>query len=139
VKRFRDNRGLGLIEILVAILFFSLVAAGLLRTTVGATQSNLQSKNIGVASALIYDKVEQLRALEVSTNPADLEEGVHADPLNPMTATGRANGKFTRTWEVTTNVPRHGLSEVVITVSWSGKSPNVVQGVTYVCNTATCG
>lgn len=123
----------------MAILFFSLVAAGLLRTTVGATQGNLQSKNIGVGSALIYDKVEQLRALDVSTNPADLTEGHHTDPLNPLTPTGRPDGHFTRTWDVTANVPRHGISEVVITVSWPGLRPNVVRGVTYVCNTATCG
>jgi hypothetical protein len=139
VNRILDDRGLGIIEILMAILFFSLVAAGLLRTTVGATQGNLQSKNIGVASALIYDKVEQLRALDVSTNPADLTEGHHPDPSNPMTATGQPDGHFIRTWDVTADVPRHGLSEVVITVSWPGLQPNVVQGVTYVCNTSTCG
>lgn len=139
MNRLRQQGGLGIIEVLIAILFFSLVAAGLLRTTVGATRGNLRSKSLGAASALIYDKVEQLRALDVSTNPADLTEGHHVDALNPMTATGGVGGTFTRAWDVTTHVPRHGVSEVVITVSWPGMGSPSVRGVTYVCNTTTCG
>lgn len=126
-------------EALVTLGFFSIVAAGLLSATVGATRGNLQSKNVGVASALIYDRVEQMRALDVSTNPAALAAGQHVDARNPMTATGGTNGKFTRTWQVTRDVPRHGVSEVVITVSWPGSGSTSVQGVTYVCTTSTCG
>lgn len=139
MTRLDDERGFGVIEILVTISIFTLVAAGLLTTTVGATKGNVKSNYVGVASALIHDRVEQFRALDIGTNPAELTEGDHADPLNPLTSTGLAGGKFIRTWVVTPNVPRHGLSEVVITVSWPGLGPTTVQGVTYVCNTATCG
>ncbi len=139
MKRVAGNRGFGVVEILIAVAIFSVVSAGLLTTTVGATRGNLHSRNLGTASALVYAKVEQLRALDPATNPVDIVAGDHDDPLNPMTATGQANGKFTRSWTVTEDVPRHGVSEVVITVSWPGVGASSVRGVTYVCYTPTCG
>lgn len=138
MNTLRNQAGIGLLEILITLTLFSLVAGGLLSTTLGATKGNLKSKGIGSAAALIYDQVERLRALESGAAPPELTTGSHADPLNPMTATGAAGGVFNRTWEVTANVPRHGLSEVVITVSWPGIGQNFLRGVTYVCNTATC-
>ena len=138
MKRLAASAGFSLMEVLVSIGLFSIVAAGLAATTVGTTRRNNTSKNLVAASALIHDKVEQLRSFDPDTNPADLRTGTHDDPANPITATGAAGGRFTRSWVVSRDTPATGLATVVVTVSWSANSTQSVSGVTYVCTSRIC-
>ena len=94
---------------------------------------------IPFAQALLNDKIEQFRALDPATSPADLTPGYHADPRNPMNPLGQAGGNINRTWVVTPSRPKMGLSEVVITVTWTDPVPRALSAVTYACATATCG
>ena len=127
--------GFSSLEVLIGISLFSVVAAGLAVTTIGSTKSNATSRDVVSAYTLITSKVEEFR-----TNPAtaDLTEGTHVDPGNPMTARGLPGGPFTRRWVVTHDVPKPGLAEVVLTVSWKNNGPRVATAVAYACITTSC-
>jgi prepilin-type N-terminal cleavage/methylation domain-containing protein len=138
MKRPTASPGFSLLEVMVSVSLFSIVAAGLAAMTVGTTRSNNTSKNVVAASALVHDKIEQLRSLDPDANPADFTAGTHNDPANPITATGTAGGWFTRSWVVTRDTPATGLSTVVVTVSWSSHTTRSISGVTYVCTSSIC-
>lgn len=138
MRRTRTNSGFSIIEALVAISLFAVVAAGMATTTVSATRGNNTSKTISVAAALVHDKIEQLRSLDPAANPVDLNQGTHSDPANPLTATGTSDGTFTRTWTVTRNLPAPGLSFVRVRVAWNSPTPRQVEGVTFVCMNQSC-
>lgn len=133
-------RGFSILEVLVSITLFAVVAAALSASTIGGMKANYTSKHVATASALIYDKLEHLRSL--NPGAADMTAGEHADPANPMTALGTSTPAsermYTRSWTVTPNAPRPGVSKVVITVSWSNPEPETVSAITYVCSSAAC-
>jgi prepilin-type N-terminal cleavage/methylation domain-containing protein len=133
----RDN-GFAMLEVLAAITLFAVVATGLAATTVGTVKANNASRQTAAATALMHDKLEQLRALDPATNPPDLAAGSHNDPLNPLTPTGQAQGAYTRTWTVNRNTPKIGVAQIVVTVAWNGPAQHSITAVTYVCQTATC-
>lgn len=124
-------------EILAGVVIFSLVAAGSMLLSIGSMKATTASRQVTTAATLIYDKVDQLRSLDPATNP-DLTPGSHSDPLNPLKENGQTGGRFTRTWSVTQDTPEIGLSEVIITVSWTDYGPRAVKGTTYVCRRSGC-
>ena len=116
----------------------TVIGAGLATATVGSIRANSTSRNLTAAVTLIYDKVDQFRAMNPATNPVDLAPGSHTDPASPLTPLGSTGGAFTRTWTVSANTPRPGLAEVVVRISWSDPTPRSIQSVAYVCTTETC-
>ena len=138
MKSMCDEKGISLLEVLASIALLAVVASGLTASTVNSIRSNSVSGRISAASALIYNKIEQCRALDPAAPQPDLTDGSHADPLNPMNALSQAGGMFNRSWTVTVNTPKIGVSEVVVTVSWNDPEARSVTGVTYVCSTMTC-
>ncbi len=138
MTRFRGDAGLSMIEVMIGISLFALIAAGLASTTVAAIRANNTSKQITAAAALVQNKLEQLRSLDPAAAPADLTPGTHTDPGNPLTPLGGGGGSFTRTWQVTSNTPVLKVSRVAVTVSWTVPVASSVTGVTYVCETRTC-
>jgi Tfp pilus assembly protein PilV len=136
-----DERGFGVIEALVSLTLFAVVAAALSASTIGGVKANHTSKHLGIASALVYDKIEQLRSLNPGS--ADMAPGSYNDPRNPMNALGATSGPagekiYSRNWVVTPNTPRPGVSQVKITVSWNNPEPASVQAITYICSSAGC-
>lgn len=140
MRRRQNDAGVGLVEVVVALAVFSIIAAALGVASVSATRGDDVSKTTAAAAALVNDKIEQLRALDPSASPfpADLTAGNHSDPANPLTASGGSNGTYTRTWTVTENTPARGLAEVVVSLAWNTPTPRTLTGVTYVCTTAAC-
>jgi len=139
MTRRGDQGGFAMLEVMLAIGLFAIVAGSLSAVTVGSVRANNVSKQTSVATALIQNKVEHFRALNPAVSSADLTPGTHQDPLNPMTPLGNGNGTYNRSWVVTANTPKIGLSQVAVTVTWKGSSARTVTGVTYVCVTANCG
>lgn len=137
---FKGNQsGFSLLEVLSSMTVFAIAAAGLASTTVSTTKSTSSARSATAASFLIHDKIEELRALDPATNPAAFTPGTHYDAINPMTASGEANGAFTRRWQVIANSPAPGLAEVVVTVSWNTPDgPRNLRASTFICRTATC-
>jgi Tfp pilus assembly protein PilV len=150
MNRFRSQDGISMLEVLASLTLFAVVASGLTTMTVSNIKLNSGAKTIAAATALMQNKMEQIRAIVpvVNTVPADLTIGTHNDPNNPMTALGEANGTFTRTWAVT-SVPQYlngtvvgarpGIVQVAVTVSWSTPVPGRLTAVTFACTTANCG
>jgi hypothetical protein len=130
--------GLSTVEILAGITIFALVSAGSMVLSIGSMKATTTSRQATAAATLIYDKVDQLRALDPAASPADLAAGSHSDPLNPLTENGQTGGRFSRSWSVTEDSPEIGLSEVVITVQWEDYGPRSMRGTTYVCRRAAC-
>lgn len=134
----RSEAGVSLIEVFFAITLFAIIASSLGAATVGSMKSNATSRDTSSATTLLYDKVDQLRSLNAKPVPPDLTAGLHTDPLNPLTELGTTGGSFQRTWRVTTDTPRVGMSEVVVTVIWMESTPKKLSVTTYVCRSDTC-
>ncbi len=118
---------------------FAVAAAGIASTTVATIKSNNVSRQTTVASALIHDKIEELRALDPASNPADFSAGTHADVNNPMSELGEQGGNFTRSWQVNPNIPAVGVSEVLVTVTWNTPhGQRSLRASTFICRTASC-
>ena len=150
MKRLRSQTGFSMLEVLSSLALFAVVASGLTTMGVSNIKLNNGSKTIAAATALMQNKIEQIRAIVPVPNtvPADLTVGTHNDPNNPITALGEPNGTFTRTWAVTpvrqylngTVVgARPGMVQVVVTVSWSTPAAGTLTAVTYACTTSDCG
>jgi Tfp pilus assembly protein PilV len=86
-----DNRGFTLIEALVtaAIIVCGLVAVA--STFSFAIRANISNRQMSVATALLYDKMEELKW---ASQPADGSDMVNQD------------GTYLRLWQVSTAVPR---------------------------------
>lgn len=138
MNRLADQTGISLVEVLAAVTVFAIIAAGATVGTVSAIRGNTTSRGTTAAAALIHDKMEQLRALDPAANPAELQTGNHSDANNPLTELGARGGTYTRTWQVTLNSPRRGLSEVVVTVAWNDGVQRTLRSAMYVCRSATC-
>lgn len=138
MTRRASQDGTSLIEVLAAVTLFAIIAAGAAAGTITTIRGTSTSRDVTAAAALIHDKIEQLRALDPTANPVDLRAGPHSDASNPLTALGERGGMYRRTWTVTTNTPRRGLSEVVVTVTWNDGSPRTLRSATYLCGSATC-
>lgn len=138
MSSLRNQQGISLIEVVMSVTLFAIAAAGLSAGTVANIRGNSSSRAASTASALIQDEVEQLRALDPAANPAALTAGDHQDALNPIDGLGRNGGSFHRSWVVTKDTPREGLSQVVVTVTWNDPVARSLNGVTFVCRTETC-
>jgi len=111
---------------------------------------NNDSRTMAAATALVQNKIEQIRLItpQINTVPTDLTLGLHNPAENPITALGGPNGTFRRTWNVTGVLQylngtvvgmRPGMVEVAVTVSWTTPLPGALTAVTYACTTPTCG
>jgi Tfp pilus assembly protein PilV len=145
----RSQVGISLIEVMSAITLFSVIAVGLTRFVISNITINNSSRTVAAATALVQDKLEQIRMTVpvVNTVPADLTAGTHTDPNNPLTPLGASGGTFTRTWSVTSVSQyvggtvvgaRPGMAQVAVTVSWSAPLSGSLTAVTYACTTPKC-
>ena len=105
----RAERGAALIEIMVAVVIFAAVSAGLASSTINAKRTSDSSRHAAEATTLAFDRLEQLRT--AGSGAADFTTGSHTDTANPMNSNNTGSGIFTRTWTVTSSLP--GLSPVI--------------------------
>ena len=138
MKRLTKQDGVSLLEVLAGITLFAIVSSGLAVSTISTIHSNTDSREMTTAAALVHDKLEAIRSLDPSGNPADLTTGTHSDAKNPLTPLGATGGTFTRTWTVTANTPSIKSTMVEVKVTFNGPETRTVTGVTYLCKTSTC-
>lgn len=138
VVRLRGTVGFTLVEVMASLAVFGIGAAGLVGVSIGVVRYNRVSHGLSIATALAQDEIEQLRALDPSTNPAALTVGTHQDANNPITSVGTSGGRFTRSWSVTRNAPVPGIATVIVNVAWTDGVPYNVQLLTYCCQSTTC-
>jgi prepilin-type N-terminal cleavage/methylation domain-containing protein len=121
----KSQKGVGLIEILIAIVLFGIGVSLALRTLPDSNVAMTRGRNISVATNFAQEKVEELMSIPFSN--ADLNSGSHADPENPI------NRSFTRSWTVTDDAPVAGMKTVAVSVSFeTGSSDSMVTVTTFI-------
>lgn len=110
----KSQRGIGLIEIVVAMLIFAIGIAAALRTLPDSNRATSRARNITIATNLAQQQIERLAGSPFTS--ADLSAGAHADPGNPL------ERHFTRNWTVADNAPLSGMKRVTVTVSFNSGS-----------------
>src|SRR5262245_42461328 len=102
------NRGVSILEAVATLGFVSVAVMGFSMNSVSLTRANRASGALISATALAQQKIEELRNLPLGA--AQLNSGTYTDAANPMTADGRPNGTFSRSWIVSArDQPRAGL------------------------------
>jgi type II secretory pathway pseudopilin PulG len=120
----QSQKGIGLVEIIIAILIFAIGITAAIRTLPESNTATTRSRNLTIATNLAQEKIEELIGSPLSD--AQLNAGDHNDPRNPLERI------FTRTWSVTDNVPLTDMKRVAVTVSYtSGSDDNSVTLTTY--------
>ena len=121
----RKDSGIGLIEILIALVLFGMGISMAMRTLPDSNVAMTRGRNITTATNLAQEKMEQLMAVPFSAG--DLAAGGHADPFNPI------DRHFTRNWTVTDDAPIQGMKTVAVTVSFeTASSDSTVTLTTFV-------
>lgn len=115
-RAIADPQGFTLLEILIAI---TILAIGLLAVASMATiviKSNSASNKLSIASTLVQDKLEEIRAMPYAN--------VTSIPLTTVTSTPWASRQVV----VTPDTPIAGTKKIDVIVSWTdvnGKSHSV--------------
>lgn len=121
----KSQKGVGLIEILIAIVLFGIGVSLALRTLPESNVAMTRGRNISVATNFAQEKVEELMSIPFSN--ADLTSGAHADPENPI------DRSFTRNWTVTDDAPVAGMKTVAVSVSFeTANSDSTVTVTTFI-------
>ena len=106
----KSQKGVGLIEILIAIVLFGIGVSLAMRTLPDSNVAMTRGRNITTATNFAQEKVEELMSIPFTN--ADLASGTHADPENPIDRT------FSRNWTVTDDAPVQGMKTVAVSVSF---------------------
>jgi prepilin-type N-terminal cleavage/methylation domain-containing protein len=120
----KSQKGIGLVEIMIAMLIFGVGITAALRTLPDSNKATSRARNLTIATNLAQQKMEQLVGSPISG--ADLTAGNHVDPENPIDI------HYTRNWTVTDNSPIVDMKTVTVTVTYtSGSSDNSATLTTY--------
>jgi prepilin-type N-terminal cleavage/methylation domain-containing protein len=115
LRRFASGRkviaGFTLIEILVAMVVFSIASLGLAMGVTSVMRANQRSYMASIAINLAQDKLEELKAM----SPVNvLACATNCDSPVPTTD----GVEFTRTWVVSDDSPVTGVKQIDVTVQW---------------------
>ena len=124
----RSERGITLVEMLIAILVLTTGVLVLGRLIPAATRGQITDKMLTQANGYAQQKIESLQTLAWS-DPA-LTNGRH-----PSATTNEplgANNQWQRSYEVTTMaVPLDNLKKISVTVNWTFLGAHSVTATTY--------
>jgi len=124
----RSERGITLVEMLIAILVLTTGILVLGRLIPAASRGQVSDKMMTQASGYAQQKIESLQTLVWSD--AALTNGRH--PSATTTEPLGSNGQWQRFYEVTTlAAPLDNLKKVTVTVSWTFLGPHSVTATTY--------
>ncbi len=120
----QSEKGIGLIEIIVAMLIFAIGITAAIRTLPVSNTATTRSRNLTTATNLAQQKIEEL--MGAPFNNTELTAGAHNDQNNPIERI------YTRTWIVTDNDPVIDMKTVTVTVTYlSSSHDNAVTLSTY--------
>ena len=120
----KSEKGVGLIEIIIAMLIFAIGITAAIRTLPVSNAATSRSRNLTMATNLAQQKIEEL--MGTPFNDGQLTAGAHNDQTNPIERI------YTRTWNVTDNDPVVDMKTVTVTVTYlSGSNDNAVTLSTY--------
>lgn len=110
------QRGLSLIDALLAIAVFDIVAVGAGLAMTSSAQTDTLARRESAATNLARSKLEELRNTPYTTLASGSDAGLLPES-NASTA-----GIYTRSWTVTGNQPVGASSTVAVSVGWADPS-----------------
>jgi type IV pilus assembly protein PilV len=116
--RLKNERGVTLLEIMVALVIFGIGLVVAVRTIPESTAKTSRSRNLTIAVNLAQEGIEELMGRPF--NDADLTAGTHADPDNPL------RGHFDRNWTVSDATPVTGMKSISVSVTFPTASADSV-------------
>lgn len=120
-----SEKGIGLVEIIIAMLIFAVGITAAIRTLPVSNRSTTRARNLTTATNLAQQKIEEL--MGVPYNDAQLSAGNYNDQDNPIERI------YTRTWTVTDDDPVQDMKTVTVNVTYlSGSKDNTVTLSTYI-------
>ncbi len=120
----KSEKGVGLIEIIIAMMIFAIGITAAIRTLPVSNTATTRARNLTMATNLAQQKIEELMGTPL--NNVNLSSGAHNDQNNPIERI------FTRTWNVTDNDPVIDMKTVTVTVTYlSSSKDNSVTLSTY--------
>lgn len=120
----QSEKGIGLIELIIAMLIFGVGISAAMRVLPESNTATTRARNLTTATNFAQQKIEQLMGLPFKH--ADLAAGAHNDPDNPLEI------HYTRTWTVRDDVPVADMKEITVTVTYdSGNPDNAATLTTY--------
>jgi len=121
----KSNQGIGLIEILVALVLFGIGISFAMRTLPDSNVAMTRGRNLSTATNLAQEKMEELIAEPFTSG--DLSAGTHNDAENPIDRT------FSRSWVVADDAPLQDMKTVAVTVSFqTGSADSAVTVRTFI-------
>lgn len=129
IPRRRAERGMTLVEVLIAILVLTTGILAVGRLIPAATRGQLSDRMLTQGNAYAQQKVEELQTLTWS-DPL-LVDGRH--PAGTTNEPLGSNGQWERYHDVTTMAaPLDNLKKITVTVAWDYMGPHSVTATTYV-------
>jgi len=123
-RTLRSAGGFSAVELMVGITVLGILMLGFMGIFPLAGRSVAKGADLSVAASLAQDRIERLKGLPADA--ADLVEGDHADPANPV------RGRFDLSWTITDDTPLPGMKMVDMTVAYlDGGTNRNVQYSTY--------
>lgn len=107
-RRRRTQAGISLLEVLVAMTLFSIVASGMAAMSTTSLRATADNRAATSAQMLAQDELERVRGLEYD----DIDDAVRSASMG-----GELFGIDT---VVTEDDPADGLKRVIVTVGWDG-------------------
>ena len=129
IRTHDDQRGMSLVEILVALMLLAVGIMAVAQMFPGAARGQLRDRMLQTGTYLAQEKVEVLSNLQWTD--ALLSPGRH--PAVGFEACGES-GKWNRYYQVVTMAsPLDNLKKVTVTVQWKAAGTNgTLSSVTYV-------
>jgi prepilin-type N-terminal cleavage/methylation domain-containing protein len=129
IPRRRAERGMTLVEVLIAILVLTTGILAVGRLIPAATRGQLSDRMMTQANGYAQQKVEDLQTLTWSD--ALLTDGRH--PAGTTNEPLGSNGQWERHYDITTlAAPLDNLKKTTVTVEWDYMGPHSVTATTYV-------
>ncbi|MFI5341496.1 MAG: prepilin-type N-terminal cleavage/methylation domain-containing protein [Candidatus Methylomirabilales bacterium] len=111
--RFSSPKGVTLIELLVALAFMAVFAAGMTGLAIGILNGNAKSQSSDTAVYLALDKLETIRNTAYANV---LQASFPAEGYGTITVGGVSFPNFQRSVTIQNNFPATGMTRVVVTV-----------------------
>lgn len=128
----KNQNGVTLVEVLIALVILSIGLLALAGLQVVVIKGNAGSKNLTSAVILAEAKIEQLK----SDGFDSLVNGESQDPNNLVDPTGQAGGIFTRSWVIADYLGSADMRQIIVTLTWTDSLGNHNISVTTVFSKA---
>ena len=106
--KVKNIKGFTLLEVMIAMVILAIGLLGLATMQIMAIKGNSFGQQMTVASTFAQNQLEQMRrSTGTLTDGSDI-------------VTDQNGITYTRTWDVTLGQPQAGLTDVLITITWTG-------------------